>query len=77
MKIHEYQGKEVLRQFGVPTPKGTPCFSADEAVEAARALGGGPWGVKAAIHAGGRGKGVGGAVAKSLGEGRGAAARLR
>ena len=73
MKIHEYQGKEVLRQFGVPTPKGTPCFSADEAVEAARALGGGLWVVKAQIHAGGRGKGGGVKVAKSLDEVRAAA----
>ncbi|HKB60563.1 MAG TPA: ADP-forming succinate--CoA ligase subunit beta [Gallionellaceae bacterium] len=73
MKIHEYQGKEILRHFGVATPKGTPCFSADEAVEAARALGGSLWVVKAQIHAGGRGKGGGVKVAKSLDEVRAAA----
>jgi succinyl-CoA synthetase beta subunit len=68
MKIHEYQGKEILREFGVPTPRGTACFSVDEAVAAAQALGGNVWVVKAQIHAGGRGKGGGVKVAKSLDE---------
>ena len=68
MKIHEYQGKEILRRFGVRTPKGTAAFSVDEAVEAARGLGGKVWVVKAQIHAGGRGKGGGVKVAKSLDE---------
>src|SRR5687768_16427111 len=68
MKIHEYQGKEILRKFGVPTPRGIPCFSVDEAVEAAKKLGGKVWVVKAQIHAGGRGKGGGVKVAKSLDE---------
>jgi len=68
MKIHEYQGKEILRGFGVPTPRGFPCFSVDEAVEAAKKLGGSVWVVKAQIHAGGRGKGGGVKVAKSLDE---------
>ncbi|MDD2720352.1 MAG: ADP-forming succinate--CoA ligase subunit beta [Gallionella sp.] len=68
MKIHEYQGKEILRQFGVPTPRGMACFTADEAVAAARELGGTVWVVKAQIHAGGRGKGGGVKVAKSLDE---------
>ena len=68
MKIHEYQGKEIFRKYGVPTPRGFPCFSADEAVEAARKLGGSVWVVKAQIHAGGRGKGGGVKVAKSLDE---------
>ena len=68
MKIHEYQGKEILRQFGVPTPRGFPAFSVDEALEAARKLGGSVWVVKAQIHAGGRGKGGGVKVAKSLDE---------
>src|SRR5688572_28086765 len=68
MKIHEYQAKEVLRKFGVPTPRGYPCFSVDEAVEAARKLGGKVWVVKAQIHAGGRGKGGGVKLAKSLDE---------
>jgi succinyl-CoA synthetase beta subunit len=68
MKIHEYQGKEILRNYGVATPRGFPCFSVDEAVEAARKLGGSAWVVKAQIHAGGRGKGGGVKLAKSLAE---------
>src|SRR5918999_6470029 len=66
MKIHEYQAKEVLRKFGVATPRAIPAFSVDEAVEAADKLGGTVWVVKAQIHAGGRGKGGGVKVAKSL-----------
>lgn len=68
MKIHEYQAKEILRQFAVPTPKGSACFSVDEAENAARNLGGAVWVVKAQIHAGGRGKGGGVKVARSLHE---------
>ncbi len=68
MKIHEYQGKELFRKYGVVTPRGFACFSVDEAVEAAKKLGGGVWVVKAQIHAGGRGKGGGVKVAKSLSE---------
>jgi succinyl-CoA synthetase beta subunit len=68
MKIHEYQGKELFRKFGVVTPRGFPAFSVDEAVEAAKKLGGSVWVVKAQIHAGGRGKGGGVKVAKSLDE---------
>ena len=68
MKIHEYQGKEVFRKFGLVTPRGFPCFSVDEALEAAKKLGGSVWVVKAQIHAGGRGKGGGVKVAKSLSE---------
>ncbi len=68
MKIHEYQGKEILRRFGMPMPRGIPAFSVDEAVKAAQALGGNVWVVKAQIHAGGRGKGGGVKVAKSLDE---------
>jgi succinyl-CoA synthetase beta subunit len=68
MKIHEYQGKELLRQFGVPVPRGIPCFSVEEALKAAETLGGLVWVVKAQIHAGGRGKGGGVKVAKSLEE---------
>jgi succinyl-CoA synthetase beta subunit len=68
MNIHEYQGKEILRRFGVATPKGVPCFSIPEADAAARQLGGKVWVVKAQIHAGGRGKGGGVKVAKSLEE---------
>ena len=65
MKIHEYQGKEIFRKYGVPTPRGLPAFSVDEALEAAKKLGGSVWVVKAQIHAGGRGKGGGVKVAKS------------
>ena len=68
MKIHEYQAKEILRAYGVRTPKGTPCFSEAEAEAAARQLGGEVWVVKAQIHAGGRGKGGGVKVVKSLAE---------
>ena len=68
MKIHEYQGKELLRQFNIPVPNGIPVFSVDEAVAAAEKLGGPVWVVKAQIHAGGRGKGGGVKVAKSLEE---------
>ncbi|MDB5925298.1 MAG: sucC [Betaproteobacteria bacterium] len=76
MKIHEYQAKEVLRKFGVPTPQGLPCFSVDEAVEAARKLGGAVWVVKAQIHAGGRGKGGGVKLARSIEEVREHAAAI-
>ena len=65
MKIHEYQGKEILKKFGVTTPRGIPCFSVDEAVKAAETLGGRVWVVKAQVHAGGRGKGGGVKVAKN------------
>ena len=68
MKIHEYQAKELLRTFGVTTPRGIACFSVDEAVKAASDLGGSVWVVKAQIHAGGRGKGGGVKVAKSADE---------
>ena len=68
MKIHEYQGKEVLRQFGIPVPRGYPAFSVREAVEAAQKLGGPVWVVKAQIHAGGRGKGGGVKLARSMDE---------
>jgi succinyl-CoA synthetase beta subunit len=68
MKIHEYQAKEVLRKYGVPTPRGVPCFSVDEAVKAAQSIPGKVWVVKAQIHAGGRGKGGGVKLAKSLDE---------
>ena len=66
MKIHEYQGKEILRKFGVTVPRGIACMSVEEAVKAAETLGGPVWVVKAQIHAGGRGKGGGVKVAKSL-----------
>lgn len=68
MKVHEYQGKDILRKFGVATPAGKPAFSVDEAVAVAQELGSSVWVVKAQIHAGGRGKGGGVKVAKSLDE---------
>jgi succinyl-CoA synthetase beta subunit len=68
MKIHEYQGKEIFRKYGIATPRGFPAFSVDEALEAAKRLGGKVWVVKAQIHAGGRGKGGGVKLARSLEE---------
>ncbi|SFP45396.1 ADP-forming succinate--CoA ligase subunit beta [Hydrogenimonas thermophila] len=68
MNIHEYQAKEIFRQYGVPVPRGQVAFSVDEAVEAAKNLGGDLWVVKAQIHAGGRGLGGGVKLAKSLDE---------
>src|SRR4051794_11911007 len=66
MNIHEYQAKAVLAQFGVPVPRGFPAFEPDEAVKAAKDLGGPVWVVKAQIHAGGRGKAGGVKVVKSI-----------
>lgn len=68
MNIHEYQGKEILRKYNVPVPRGIPAFSVEEALKAAETLGGPVWVVKAQIHAGGRGKGGGVKVAKSMDE---------
>lgn len=68
MNIHEYQGKEVLKQYGVAVPKGQVAFTVEEAVEAAEALGSPVVVVKAQIHAGGRGKAGGVKVAKNLDE---------
>ena len=68
MNIHEYQAKEVLRRYGVPTLKGRTAVTADEAVKAANELGGKIWVVKAQIHAGGRGKGGGVKLAKTIDE---------
>jgi succinyl-CoA synthetase beta subunit len=76
MNIHEYQGKEILRRFGIVTPRGFPCFSAEDAVRAAEDLGGKIWVVKAQIHAGGRGKGGGVKVAKSIAEVREHASKI-
>src|SRR3979490_3312810 len=66
MNIHEYQAKAVLREFGVPVPRGIPAFSVEEAEKAAHQLGGPVWVVKAQIHAGGRGKAGGVKVVKSI-----------
>ena len=68
MKIHEYQGKELLSRYGIPVPRGYAAFSVHEASEAAEKLGGPVWVVKAQIHAGGRGKGGGVKLARSLDE---------
>ena len=59
MKVHEYQAKELLRNRGVPVPRGEPCFNVGDALRVADDLGGDRWVVKAQIHAGGRGKGGG------------------
>ena len=76
MKIHEYQGKEIFRRYGLPTPRGIPAFSVDEAVKAAETIGGGVQVVKAQIHAGGRGKGGGVKLAKSSAEVRDLAGKI-
>jgi succinyl-CoA synthetase beta subunit len=68
LKIHEYQGKEIFRRYGLAVPRGLPAFSVDEAVRAAKSLPGPVWVVKAQIHAGGRGKGGGVKLARSLDE---------
>ena len=76
MNVHEYQGKEILRKYGVATPSGVACFSVDEAVKAAESLGGKVWVVKAQIHAGGRGIGGGVKVAKPIDEDSDAAKKI-
>src|SRR6266481_10177375 len=76
MNIHEYQAKAVLRDYGVPVPRGNPAFSVDEAVKAANDLGGPVWVVKAQIHAGGRGKAGGVKVVKSVDDVKKEAKRL-
>jgi len=68
VKIHEYQGKELFRKYGITVPRGIPAFSVEDAVKAAEQLGGSVWVVKAQIHAGGRGKGGGVKLARSLDE---------
>ena len=77
MNVHEYQGKEILRKYGVATPRGIPCFSVAEAEDASRKLGGKVWVVKAQIHAGGRGKGGGVKLARSIEEVREHASHIR
>ena len=76
VKIHEYQGKEIFRRYGMAVPRGIPVFSVDEAVKAARELGGPVWVVKAQVHAGGRGKGGGVKLARSLDEVRDLAGKI-
>src|SRR5271165_5781039 len=76
MNIHEYQAKAVLRDFGVPVPRGIPVFTVAEAETAANTLGGPIWVVKAQIHAGGRGKAGGVKVVKSTADVKREAERL-
>ena len=76
MNIHEHQAKTVLAEFGVPVPRGFAAFSVDEAVAAAEKLGGPVWVVKAQIHAGGRGKGGGVKLARSIDEVKAEATRM-
>ena len=76
MNIHEYQAKAVLREFGVPVPRGVPAFTVDEALKGAKELGGPIWVVKAQIHAGGRGKAGGVKVVKSIDDVKKESARI-
>ncbi len=76
MNIHEYQAKGLLAKFGIPVPRGAVAYTPHEAEQAAKDLGGPVWVVKAQIHAGGRGKGGGIKVVKSISEVRAAAARM-
>ena len=76
MNIHEYQAKDLLRGFGVATGRGIPAFTTEEAVKAAETLGGPVWVVKAQIHAGGRGKGGGVKVVKSVADVKAEATRM-
>src|SRR6202040_3293235 len=76
MNIHKYQAKTVLREFGVPVPRGAAAFTVDEAAKAANELGGPVWVVKAQIHAGGRGKAGGVKVVKSIEDVQAQAQRL-
>jgi len=76
MKVHEYQAKEILKQYSVAVPRGKVAFSVDEAAAAALEVGGSAWVVKAQIHAGGRGKGGGVKVAGSIDEVRSLASEM-
>jgi succinyl-CoA synthetase beta subunit len=76
MKLHEYQGKDIFRQFEIPVPKGRVASTPDEALEAGNHLKGPPWVVKAQVHAGGRGKGGGVQVVQSMEALRNAAAHI-
>jgi len=76
MNFHEYQAKQLFAEYGIPVPAGRTASTPDEAVEAAKALGAGPWMVKAQIHAGGRGKAGGVKFCKTTEEVKAAAARM-
>ena len=66
MNLHEYQSKQLFIEYGVPVPRGLPAHTPDDAVKAAKEIGGGLWVVKAQVHAGGRGKGGGVKLVDSL-----------
>src|SRR2546428_186573 len=76
MKIHEYQGKEIFKRYGVPVPRGILALTPDDAERAARELGSKVVVVKAQIHAGGRGKGGGVKLAKSPAEAKELASKM-
>ncbi|WP_348766323.1 ATP-grasp domain-containing protein, partial [uncultured Salinisphaera sp.] len=76
MNVHEYQAKEIFARYGVPAGEGKVAASADEAVEAAKSLGGDKWVVKAQVHAGGRGKAGGVKICSSVDEVKQAAADM-
>src|SRR5579884_4106565 len=76
MNLHEYQAKDLFRTYGIPVPAGRVAASPEEAAEAARALGGSVWVVKAQVHAGGRGKAGGVKVVRDLDGVRSAAAGM-
>ncbi len=76
MNFHEYQAKQLFAEYGIPVPAGRTASTPDEAVEAANALGAGPWMVKAQIHAGGRGKAGGVKFCKTTEEVKAAAAKM-
>lgn len=76
MNIHEHQAKELLKKFGIPVPRGQVAFSVEEAVSAAQTLGGPVYVVKSQIHAGGRGKGGGVKVVKSIDDVKSEATRM-
>ena len=76
MNIHEYQAKQLLQKYGVSVPRGSVVYTGEEAAKAAADLGGSVWVVKAQIHAGGRGKGGGVKVVRSLEDVKNAASEL-
>ncbi|HET7922407.1 MAG TPA: ATP-grasp domain-containing protein, partial [Gammaproteobacteria bacterium] len=76
MNLHEFQAKQLFSEYGIPVPSGRPARNAAEAVEAAQALGGGLWVVKAQVHAGGRGKAGGVKLCRTTDEVRSAAAGM-
>jgi succinyl-CoA synthetase beta subunit len=76
MNLHEYQSKQLFARYGIPIPQGRVATTADEAAAAAQELGGGPWVVKAQVHAGGRGKGGGVKLVRDIASVRAAAADM-